>query len=621
MEQIKKKIILAKNYVKKGQLNRAINILENVSGSFSKTSRRNIELLQIRILNAHDNKLRGKVSEEQGEIDWNILTDDILDLIENLNVELTNNNKKSIKNDKLYLKNDILFWLLTFIMLLYISFLYTAFKKQKESVLTIQSSPTVPKDSIFEVLIFPFNTNIGVFNQDREVKIHHLVASKLEELKDIKVTVDDSLKSYLSFHEADSIGTINKVDLVIWGEIAILNANSDSIFLNVKYQTIEENKKYSELTYWSDRQSSMRPYGYQDLVTSGQLTLKIENLINWILGNQASKENNWSKAIDFFSKVIVEEEILNRDKATIFNKIAFCHIALNETEKAKNYLMKSINLSPDSSITYSNLATVYHIEKELDSSFYYLSKAISINPNDNVNYGNRSHIYTKKKEFELALKDINKALSIAPDFIFHYGDKASILEAMERYQDALDYYRAGIDVAKKHGINAYISSRYYCARVKIYIKLYELEKKGQKHSLDKNGLSLPWIDKANNEILLAKKEQINEHVFLALGYYYIAQSKYKESIINYSNAIKILELKGYNNSDKSEALNGRGVCYLRLKDYEKANSDFSKALEIEENPYIYRNRAYCLVLMGRKDKAEEDNDKAKSLEMKNLYWN
>ena len=66
--------------------------------------------------------------------------------------------------------------------------------------------------------------------------------------------------------------------------------------------------------------------------------------------------------------------------------------------------------------------------------------------------------------------------------------------------------------------------------------------------------------------------------------------------------------------ESSEALKGRGDCFLKLGEYQNAIDSYSKAIEKAENPAsIYANRARAYMAAGNRNLALEDLAKSKSI--------
>ena len=83
---------------------------------------------------------------------------------------------------------------------------------------------------------------------------------------------------------------------------------------------------------------------------------------------------------------------------------------------------------------------------------------------------------------------------------------------------------------------------------------------------------------------------------------------YEEIMVYYKNNI---ELASY--------YNNRGKCYLEQKDYNKALSDYNKAIELDpKNANYYDDRGNIFYILGEEEKAFADYDKVDELKNKKI---
>lgn len=619
MAGIERKLKDIKKHLEKAGYESAVKALSKLPHKSIDTQEPNLYKIKERYKELVQKYEKREINQERYQNALKAIEHDILNIINELEDKVKKSAKGRTGNKWTY---PLIFVISIFFLAI---FFYVLHSNQNPSPLkvVVQNSPNLAQhDSIYRVLIFPFVSTIKNISKEGrdDNKIHHLIASALEGLKNVEVEVVDTLDSYLSFQKADSIGSSKKMDLVLWGEAAYIDAVSDSIFLNLKYQSIEQEKYYTQLSYLANGQTEMKPYGYVDLVKSGQLTLKVYDVINWTLGSQAFKERQWETAIKHFEDIINsknnEKSFSKNDREIIYIKLANCYIGMSKPTQARRYLFEIIAQSPETTPILNNLATTYLLEKNLDSAFYYVNKSILLNPSDANSYNNRSYIYSKKGESDLALKDINEAIRLSPDFLLYYGSKASILIQKGNHEEALDNYMIGITYAKKFGRNNYIISTYYSQRSKVYLNLYLLEKQGIRRPNRKN-FELSPLSKAKTELQEAEKAERQEQFFSALGYFHFVQNDFKNAIKYYSMADTIFAIKKYNNPDRAEVLNTMGVSYVQLNQFDKAVNSYSKAIGIEPRPEIYKNRADAYYRLGRKADAEEDLRKANQFNVQN----
>ena len=199
-----------------------------------------------------------------------------------------------------------------------------------------------------------------------------------------------------------------------------------------------------------------------------------------------------------------------------------------------------------------------HILKDKKLALADLNKAIELNPDNPLGYSMRSLNYLFEERYDLALSDINKAIELNPNEGHPYSTRGDI------YLKLKDYNRAVEDF-----------NRCFELDPKLYTVYYGLAEAHEK-----------------------------------LGQYDLAAEDYTQVIKNLSD--KMAATWYYK----------RGVCYQKLKLYDKAIEDFTQTISImgcEDKLSIffelsYKNRGECYEAMGETSKAQADFAKAKQLE-------
>ena len=90
----------------------------------------------------------------------------------------------------------------------------------------------------------------------------------------------------------------------------------------------------------------------------------------------------------------------------------------------------------------------------------------------------------------------------------------------------------------------------------------------------------------------------------------LQQKKYKEALAKFNEAIE-------HNPEFGKAYLNRATTYSDLKEYDKAVSDYTKAIGIEESTSAYFGRAQAHYELNKFDDAK--NDYAKIIELDPLY--
>lgn len=578
LEQLNK----VKYILKKGKLEKAIGLLENLSFPLSSDQKRTIEIASYKHAQFKLNKSKGILSNEQLQLESNIIANNILDITDGLINQ--QNQQVEKKKKKKFIKEAIQLAGILLLIALMLPTIIENFKKKKPKPINININSSAKRPTLpFSILVYPFISSVDQNkNNAKNNNIHHQLASQLELLDNVKVFVEDSVSNYITYSAADSIGKSRKVDLMVWGNVASIDRFKDSVFLNIKYHLTKDFNTGDYFEILQQGQTEMIPYDYYDLLKSGSLTLRIEDIVNWALGNQATKNGNWEEASNHYDKLL--KSISNadnyvfkaKDQAVIMQRLGSTYSLSKQYEQSKDILQKAIVIEPDNFKLYHTLGMTYYHENKLDSSYHFLSKAIELNPNDHNSFHNRAFIFEKQKRPRMALKDLNEALRLQPDFYFSMGSRGDQYDKLKEYEKALDEYQKAIELADKQHQNNYLASIYHAKKSSIYIRMYL-----QGLKLNKSDNELPLTDKAYTELVMAKRKRDTPQLYTVSGFYYYSQKDWERSIRCYSIADTMLTLANKNATQRAYVLNGRAASLMQIKQYEDALKDLEKALKIK----------------------------------------
>ena len=89
-------------------------------------------------------------------------------------------------------------------------------------------------------------------------------------------------------------------------------------------------------------------------------------------------------------------------------------------------------------------------EKKYKEALDCYSKSIEIDPNDPILYSNRSAMHLNLNEYDQALTDAEKAISLKPEYAKAYLRKGKALEGQQKFKEALDTYKLGLEKDKEN---------------------------------------------------------------------------------------------------------------------------------------------------------------------------
>lgn len=197
------------------------------------------------------------------------------------------------------------------------------------------------------------------------------------------------------------------------------------------------------------------------------------------------------------------------------------------------------------------------------------------------------YLYKRLEQYDAALKLINKIIDEQPEVDAHMFEKGEILNRLERYTNAVDIYKALIE-KNPNNSQAYfeLGRSYYRMNdfeksLEVFLKLRELN---------------PEHYDVNERIADLYRNKLNK--LEDLDYY-------RKALPYADKQLEVYEHDYYYNS--------RGLLHTDGYEFEKALSDYNKALELNENNvYALNNVGYTNILMKDMDKAIEALEKVTS---------
>jgi len=286
----------------------------------------------------------------------------------------------------------------------------------------------------------------------------------------------------------------------------------------------------------------------------------------------------------------------------IQNVLMNCYFKNNETEK----LFKELINNEDYSFSrYNYFLANYFLHKGKDKSINDLFLKI-----DKSDYSNllikhtNDFVQNKKKKKIIEFFDCNDPKDNIAEIFYIV---ANIFSTQEEYKLSNFYLKISLLLNKK-----FIPNKTLLAENLFYQKKYKLSKKVYK-SLKSIGPAFSWyasknialilietsgkeksISNLKKEFDLIKNKKIDNYYELAN--FYKDNEYYKESIKYYSLVLKKIDSKHYL---YSKILHRRGTSYERLGEWDKAEKDLLKSLEIlPDQPHVLNYLAYSWIDRG-----------------------
>lgn len=581
-----------KNIVAEGRNKEAIEILKYFFKKRNIKIYNTICLIEKRYVDNEGKKRRNTISENEYDVNSSKIAESLLDLVD----EHERSKSKRIDKKRSWKKIGLTL-IATLIIVVIAILLQNRGEKNKEKVEKINIHINeVEADTNFVVMVLPFTVSLKKTNYPDD-NFHVRLISKLEKEGNLEVlTLNDQKDEgrVITYSLADSIGNANEVDLLLWGEVAYLDEDKDSVGLNLKYLNFVNERQSSDFLGYDTGQTDMQFYGYKDLIESGQLLLSVENVFNWAIAHKAIKFRLWNRAFIYLDKIMESSKVQNdKDKISLLRMMASMKINSGEPDSARLVLRRAISIDMENPLVLSQIGNSFMVkENNTDSALYYLDKAIAEDPFNHIFYNNRANVYAVRKDFNTAISNIEKEIEIDSTFFIAYGNLASYYRQSGDFKSAEYYYKRAIDKVSNKKKNRFIIANYHSQLASLYLR-------SNRGNISNDGF-ISNLGKAKIELDIAARVKKTRVYFATLGEYYLRNKNYRNAIEALNAADKLYEFKDKNNLEtRASILNARGGAYFELGEYKRALRDFDKAISLHVTPEKLNNRNKCIQLLEK----------------------
>lgn len=129
-------------------------------------------------------------------------------------------------------------------------------------------------------------------------------------------------------------------------------------------------------------------------------------------GAEASKNQEWDKAVDLLRKAAALDHKYARDLAAVYQQRGYAAATNQQFEDAINDYAEAIKITPEDARIYEQRAAVEMKLNDNDKALADYSEAIKLKPNEVRYYLYRSYIYETKNDLKNSMADAEKVLKL-----------------------------------------------------------------------------------------------------------------------------------------------------------------------------------------------------------------
>ena len=186
--------------------------------------------------------------------------------------------------------------------------------------------------------------------------------------------------------------------------------------LEVGYRILKEGNEKAGKKYIDKGLQSMKKHGNkEDLITSYYDTCDF-----------LEKQFLFEMAIEYYTKL----EKIEKNKAKVYDCLSYCHVYLDDFDKAFQIQKKALELCDTNNKFFSNMGWVELLQGNVGAAKKMLDKSLKLDPNDEVTKGNYEMLKIMQKNKDL--KNWEMVLLKKKDY--EYLDKLEDEDDMEEYQ-------------------------------------------------------------------------------------------------------------------------------------------------------------------------------------------
>eukprot|EP00762_Andalucia_godoyi_P004738 ANDGO_03586.mRNA.1 UDP-N-acetylglucosamine--peptide N-acetylglucosaminyltransferase len=311
--------------------------------------------------------------------------------------------------------------------------------------------------------------------------------------------------------------------------------------------------------------------------------------------------------------------------AAALNNLGLTFFEQGQFEDAVNKFSQAIELSPEMSLHYNNRGLAFYRMGKFEDALKDYDRALSFDEHDANVYFNRGNALRGNKEFEGSLRDFDVALRREPENAnFHhcrgvtFQEMGKVDQAIQCFQTALGHNPNFVPSLYHMGLMLHAKSDLFRA-LEFFSRTIELDN-GDRRVFESRGLvyqDLLYYDLAIEDFAQAISLPGGDKS--PLTYYYRGKSylwlaDYDKALEDFEVSLKKCEQMAADTGQQENTgpiYNAKGVCLRFMQRFEEANEAFAESIKMDSRNIEYLfNRSQCFFDCGDYETAEQDLLKA-----------
>lgn len=208
---------------------------------------------------------------------------------------------------------------------------------------------------------------------------------------------------------------------------------------------------------------------YLDAITAYDQAMRLNPACKsgWLnYGYCYSQLERYKEALTVFSKGILADST----DCLLYNNRGFTYLNIRNMPRAFRDIERAISLCPDEMMPYVSMGEYYFLTEEYETALSYLNKAINLPGGGSTAaqvsaYYTRGRVYLHKRELVKAKQDLDKALLLKPDDVEVTEILGITLYRMEKFCEALEYFRRALSLDARNDPHKAPNAAYYISMI------------------------------------------------------------------------------------------------------------------------------------------------------------
>lgn len=282
----------------------------------------------------------------------------------------------------------------------------------------------------------------------------------------------------------------------------------------------------------------------------------------------------YAEAVDEYQQVIAIAEAngvpatLDSDIPAAYYGLGLAYTGLEKFDNAIAAYQRAIASAPDSAYTHAALGSAYANTHRYAEALEAYKTAVALDSDDKMIHHQLGNVYSKRGEHAAAIRHQLKAIAIAPQFgAAHY--QLGLLYAQEkRWDDAINAYRTAYQ-----NDPTLVESLYNLAQA--YLRSGNAAAAREQMALfEERKAALTPLHELRGALQRTHGSTERAQILANIGRLYLKDGSYEKAVSEYQKAIGM-------DPQLVSAYNGIGVAYTMLEKYSAAIAAQQKALEIQ----------------------------------------